>query len=159
MAKGKSEEAHRLLAKYHANGDMDDELVMFEMQEIRVAMDLEREAAARGWMELVRGAGNRKRTAICTFVGWTSQFNVSCGGIQVELGSKSNGIGCGYCELLLDASPPYGRHQRQYADLGHYNRLRRLELCERDHRLDAARSLPLTRRWIGRWQPRPDHSA
>jgi hypothetical protein len=76
VAKGKSEQAHKLLAKYHANGDMDDELVLFEMEEIRLAMELEKQASARGWMELVRGAGNRKRTAICTFVGWTSQFNV-----------------------------------------------------------------------------------
>ncbi|KAH8083480.1 hexose transporter [Filobasidium floriforme] len=75
VAKGKSEQAHKLLAKYHANGDMDDELVLFEMEEIRLAMELEKQASARGWMELVRGAGNRKRTAICTFVGWTSQFN------------------------------------------------------------------------------------
>jgi hypothetical protein len=32
-AQGRTEEAHRILAKYHANGDVDDELVQTEMAE------------------------------------------------------------------------------------------------------------------------------
>lgn len=37
---GRQEEAHRILARYHANGDMNDELVLYEMKEISAALEI-----------------------------------------------------------------------------------------------------------------------
>lgn len=38
VSHGKSEEAHKVLANYHANGEMEDPLVKYELSEIILAM-------------------------------------------------------------------------------------------------------------------------
>jgi hypothetical protein len=35
---GRAEEAHAILAKFHANGDMDDQLVLWELAEIKSSL-------------------------------------------------------------------------------------------------------------------------
>jgi hypothetical protein len=41
MANGKRQEARKILADLHANGDRNDELVLFELQEIDNAVEVE----------------------------------------------------------------------------------------------------------------------
>lgn len=61
MAKGKREEAHAILAKYHANGDAQDELVLFELNEIDAALELEAQSKKLSYAALFQGVENRKR--------------------------------------------------------------------------------------------------
>jgi hypothetical protein len=61
-SQGRKDEALAILAKYHANGDTNDALVIKEMQEIDIAM----EQAAEGvtWKALVTNGQNRRRVFI-----------------------------------------------------------------------------------------------
>ncbi|KAL1407871.1 hypothetical protein Q8F55_007307 [Vanrija albida] len=75
VSKDRVEEAHNILAKYHANGDKSDELVVYELQEIQEAIDMER-AAAKGvsFKTFLETKGNRWRLAIILTVAFTSQW-------------------------------------------------------------------------------------
>jgi MFS family permease len=64
LAKGRPEEARAVLAKYHANGQMDDELVLFEMDEMNTALAIECRYAEVGWNILWKTAANRKKMAV-----------------------------------------------------------------------------------------------
>jgi len=64
LAKGRVEEARQVLAQYHANGLLDDELVLYEMDEIKVALDVESMYAGVGWSVLWNTAANRKKMAL-----------------------------------------------------------------------------------------------
>ncbi|KAJ1326066.1 hexose transporter-like protein [Microdochium nivale] len=75
VAKGRKEQARKILADYHAGGDMDAPLVLFELNEIEAALELEAELSKTSWMELVRTPANRKRTLIAAIVGWFAQWN------------------------------------------------------------------------------------
>lgn len=63
-SRGRFEEAHDVLAKYHANGDKNDELVLYELQEIKEALELERAAKATTFSAFFKTKGNRRRLAI-----------------------------------------------------------------------------------------------
>ncbi|KAI1787461.1 general substrate transporter [Ganoderma leucocontextum] len=55
-SKGREEEALRILAYYHANGDRNDPLVEYEFEEIRAAIQFDKEIAANvGWLSLWSG--------------------------------------------------------------------------------------------------------
>lgn len=75
MSKGKVEQAHAILAKYHANGDMNDELVVLETQEIRDTLKLEAEFESSSWLEFFRTKGNRHRLVILISAGFFSQWS------------------------------------------------------------------------------------
>lgn len=75
VSKGRIDGAHRMLAKYHANGDMQDELVLFELQEIKEAIESERSAKAGvSYATFLKTPGNRHRLAILIMVGFFSQW-------------------------------------------------------------------------------------
>ncbi|GAA5900918.1 hypothetical protein JCM6882_005978 [Rhodosporidiobolus microsporus] len=74
VAQGRSEEAKEILAKYHANGDGDDELVLAELAEIHTAIELEKEAAGFGYLDFLKTKGNRYRLFLCCFIGFQTQF-------------------------------------------------------------------------------------
>lgn len=75
VSKGKIDEAHRVLAKYHANGDMDDQLVLFELEEIKEAIETERTAGAGvSYASFFKTRGNLHRLAILIMVGFFSQW-------------------------------------------------------------------------------------
>ncbi|KAK4052612.1 hypothetical protein OIO90_004240 [Microbotryomycetes sp. JL221] len=74
IAKGREEQAHKILADYHANGKLDDELVMFELREIKVGLELEKRAKTTGWMAFLATPGNRRRLAIIILLAVTTQF-------------------------------------------------------------------------------------
>lgn len=61
---GRKDEAHRVMAKYHANGDLDDELVVNELAEMEEVQRTAVEANAISLREFIRTPGNRRRTAV-----------------------------------------------------------------------------------------------
>jgi sugar porter (SP) family MFS transporter len=89
IAHGKEEKAHHVIANAHANGDMNDEVVVLEMQEIVDTIKLEKEYEGNGWLELFRTKGNRHRMVICVAAGLFSQWS-------------GNGLVSYYLHVVLD---------------------------------------------------------
>ena len=75
LAKGRTEQAHRVLANVHANGNLDDEVVQLELQEVKDTLILEKEIEGNGWMQLVKTKGNRRRLVILLSLGLFSQWS------------------------------------------------------------------------------------
>jgi MFS family permease len=75
IANDRKEEAHTILAKYHAAGDRNSPLVVREMSEIIDTIELERQAQGTGWGALVATPGNRKRLFIVVCLGTFAQWN------------------------------------------------------------------------------------
>ena len=75
LAKGRDEQALKVLADVHANGNQDDELVQLELTEIRDTIRMEQEFESNGWMELIRTKGNRRRLLILITAGFFSQWS------------------------------------------------------------------------------------
>lgn len=75
MMKDKHEKALGVLAKYHAEGDAEDEFVQLEYAEIRAAIDLDKEAGKNSWVDFLRTPGNRRRIGIITAIGFFSQWS------------------------------------------------------------------------------------
>ncbi|ESK90430.1 hexose transporter protein [Moniliophthora roreri MCA 2997] len=67
---GQREKAHDILARYHANGDRDDELVKNELIQIVTRIEKE-EGEQASWRAFVSTPGNRRRTLLVflTFTG------------------------------------------------------------------------------------------
>ncbi|BEI83630.1 hypothetical protein CcaverHIS002_0402340 [Cutaneotrichosporon cavernicola] len=75
-----------MLAKYHANSDKQDELVLFELPEIKEAIDTEGSAVQGvSYVSFFKTPGNRHRLAILIMVGFFSQW-VGNGIISYYLG-------------------------------------------------------------------------
>lgn len=73
VSKNRPDEAKKILAKYHANGDEDDELVILEFSEICASIELIR-SNKFGWISLFATSGNRKRVFICFGLGLATQW-------------------------------------------------------------------------------------
>ncbi|KAI0087344.1 general substrate transporter [Irpex rosettiformis] len=74
--KGREQQALHTLAYYHADGDETDPLVLFEYNEIKAAVALDREVAANiGWSALWSTPGNRKRMIIIIAIAFFSQWS------------------------------------------------------------------------------------
>ncbi|CAD0039118.1 unnamed protein product [Aureobasidium pullulans] len=82
-------QAHKVLADVHANGNLDDEVVMLELNEIRDTLKLEQEFEGNNWTELFKTPGNRHRLIILCSVGFFSQWS-------------GNGLVSYYLTLVLD---------------------------------------------------------
>ncbi|KAI9737344.1 MAG: hypothetical protein M1834_009498 [Cirrosporium novae-zelandiae] len=80
-SKDRPDEAFQILAKYHANGNVDDEFVQKEFYEIQEAIRMEKENSSASWMALLRTPGNRKRTLLVVL---TSVFSQCCGNSLVS---------------------------------------------------------------------------
>ncbi|GAA5998046.1 uncharacterized protein JCM10292_002285 [Rhodotorula paludigena] len=91
IAKGKDERAHKILAHYHANGKMDDELVVNEVDEIKSAITRESNERA-GWSSFFATPGNRRRLLVLLLVGTGSQLN-GVAIISYYLGPVLNTVG------------------------------------------------------------------
>lgn len=65
----RAEEAMKILAKYHANGDTEDELVQHEYTQIRHALELEKENKRTTYMDFFRTPGNRRRLLVLVTMG------------------------------------------------------------------------------------------
>ncbi|OBZ70267.1 Lactose permease [Grifola frondosa] len=75
ISKGRGEEAYTVLAKYHAEGDLNSEFVKLEFAEIEKTLELERENSNTSWRQLVSTPGMRKRILICSFLGLATQWS------------------------------------------------------------------------------------
>ncbi|KAH0605253.1 uncharacterized protein H6S33_005235 [Morchella sextelata] len=75
ISRDRHDEALAILARCHANGDLNDELVKFEFTEIKETIALEAEFAKRGLSELWSTKGNRHRMTICICAGLFSQLS------------------------------------------------------------------------------------
>ena len=75
IAHGRYEKGHEVLAKVHANGNLDDELVRLELQEIHNTIKLEQEFKGNNWSELWKTKGNRRRLLIIISLGFFSQWS------------------------------------------------------------------------------------
>ncbi|KAF5343419.1 hypothetical protein D9758_011830 [Tetrapyrgos nigripes] len=90
MSKDKDQEALRILAYYHADGNQDDPLVRHEFDEIRASLDFDRNVAANvGWKSLISTPGNRKRMRIIVAIAFFSQWS-------------GNGLASYYLNKILD---------------------------------------------------------
>ncbi|KAH8923462.1 putative lactose permease [Atractiella rhizophila] len=72
---GRKDDAHRILAKHHSNGKMDDELVLNELKEIEESIRIEEDAKATSWLSFFDGEGNRRRFLVISIVTLCSQLN------------------------------------------------------------------------------------
>lgn len=76
VSKGKESQALQTLAYYHADGDETDPLVLFEFNEIKAGIELDRTVAANvGWKSLVQTPGNRRRMLIIVAIAFFSQWS------------------------------------------------------------------------------------
>jgi hypothetical protein len=76
MAKDKHEQALQTLAKYHANGDVNNATVQFEYREIKETLRLEFEASSgSSYLDFFRTKGNRYRFAVLISLGLFSQWS------------------------------------------------------------------------------------
>ncbi|KXS95683.1 hypothetical protein AC578_830 [Pseudocercospora eumusae] len=89
ISKGKVEQAHQVLAKVHANGDTEDEVVLLEMQEIKDTIELEKSLEGNSWMQFIKTKGNRRRLLILLSLGLFSQWS-------------GNGLASYYLNLVLN---------------------------------------------------------
>ncbi|KAN0122334.1 Sugar transporter domain containing protein [Hyaloscypha variabilis] len=89
ISKGKSEQALRVLANAHAQGNEQDEVVQLEFNEIRQTLKLEKEFEGNSWSELWRTPGNRHRLIILVSLGFFSQWS-------------GNGLASYYIHTILD---------------------------------------------------------
>lgn len=58
------DEARAVLAKYHANGDLQDPLIELEMGEINAALQKEALASQTTYRDFLRTSGNRLRLVV-----------------------------------------------------------------------------------------------
>lgn len=63
---GKVDKAMRILARYHANGDMEDELVKYEYREICHALEIEEETKKTKYTDFLKTSGNKRRLVVLT---------------------------------------------------------------------------------------------
>lgn len=90
IAKDQHERALNMLAKYHAEGDVNDEVVQIEYNEIRTAMAMDKQADANTqWMDFLRTRGNRRRLMLVIALAVFGQWS-------------GNGIIAYYLKLILD---------------------------------------------------------
>jgi len=75
ISKGRHEKALSILAKAHARGNDQDEVVQLEYNEIQQTIKLEQEFEGNAWSELWRTPGNRHRLVILVSLGFFSQWS------------------------------------------------------------------------------------
>ncbi|KAL2215456.1 putative transporter [Thermoascus aurantiacus ATCC 26904] len=90
ISKGKHQQALKILADCHANGNQEDEVVKLEMLEIKETIKLEQEFESNGWLELIKTKGNRHRLVILVSAGLFSQWS-------------GNGLVSYYVHTILDS--------------------------------------------------------
>lgn len=74
-SRGRHTEAQAILARYHANGIVDDQLVTYQMREIAETLTLEAASKQKTWREVLKPKANRKRFAICVAVALLTLWN------------------------------------------------------------------------------------
>ena len=75
ISRGRGDEAYAILAKYHAEGDMDSEFVKAEYAQIEQTLKLEVENSHTSWADLVKTPGMRRRVLVGAFLGLATQWS------------------------------------------------------------------------------------
>lgn len=91
---GREAEGHAILAKHHANGDMEDELVLHQIAEIKAALDVAASAEQVSYLDFFRTKANRKRLFLAVYVGALVQW-AGNGLISYYLVDILNSVGIG----------------------------------------------------------------
>ncbi|KAF2735850.1 hexose transporter protein [Polyplosphaeria fusca] len=92
ISKGRPEQALKVLAYVHAEGNPDDEVVQLEYEEIKETLAIEKEAEQTGWLELFKTKGNRHRLLILMSAGLFSQWSGN-GLVSYYISGVLDGIG------------------------------------------------------------------
>ncbi len=71
---GKEDQALRILAKYHANGQADDELVQHELQEIKAALAVEQLSKQVTYLDFLRTPANRRRLFVIIVISFGTNW-------------------------------------------------------------------------------------
>jgi sugar porter (SP) family MFS transporter len=100
ISKGRPEVALAVLAKIHAEGDANDEVVQLEYEEIKETIMIEKEAEMTGWFELFKTKGNRHRLLILMSAGLFSQWSGN-GLVSYYINGVLTGIGITDSNLQL----------------------------------------------------------
>ncbi|KAI1344255.1 general substrate transporter [Xylariaceae sp. FL0016] len=74
IAHDRTDEALKILADEHANGDLDDELVKYEYDEICHALKLEKEQKNSKYIDFLKTPGNRRRLLVLVAMGTGSNW-------------------------------------------------------------------------------------
>ena len=82
---GRRDRAHQILANFHANGDLNDELVRNEIGEIIAALEFDASFQHGRFRDFFATSGNKKRLLSCLWWGWTLAMS---------------GVGIKYCSLI-----------------------------------------------------------
>jgi MFS family permease len=91
IAKDRNEDAKRVLAHYHADGNQDDEFVRVEYTEIHSMLMMDRQAnRSSRYIDFFRTKGNRKRISLVIFIALFSQWS-------------GNGIVSYYLRIVLES--------------------------------------------------------
>ena len=114
ISKGRDEEAHAIFAKYHANGDMEDQLVQAEMLEIKetFAMENALQGQTSSWKECFATPGNKWRMLICVGLATCNNWNGQSEQTSCGLAYSSRLNLCRYRIVLQLANPHSGRDHR-----------------------------------------------
>ncbi|KAH8822939.1 hexose transporter-like protein [Flagelloscypha sp. PMI_526] len=74
MKKGRDKEALNVLAKYHANGKQDDELIQHEFHEIKAALAAEEKARQISYLDFLRTSANRRRLFVILIISFGTNW-------------------------------------------------------------------------------------
>lgn len=76
VSRGRGAEAFATLAKYHAEGDTESELVKAEYVQIEKTLELERSTKSSvGWKDMLSTPGMRRRVLVCAMLGLFTQWS------------------------------------------------------------------------------------
>lgn len=68
MAHGREQEAFDFFVEYHGNGNVDDELVRFEFEEVKEALRLEKEAKSAKWRTILKDKPSLHRLSLAALM-------------------------------------------------------------------------------------------
>jgi sugar porter (SP) family MFS transporter len=71
---GKGEQAKIVMAEFHANGHVDDQLVLCELSKMCASDEMENQNREAGWLSLCSTPGNRKRLVLSVAIGVATQW-------------------------------------------------------------------------------------
>ncbi|KAH7305801.1 general substrate transporter [Stachybotrys elegans] len=75
ISKDRTQEAHEILARFHAEGDMNSDFVKAEIAQLTTTHQMEYEAAQESWMDLLSTVGMRRRALVTMMLGLFTQWS------------------------------------------------------------------------------------
>jgi MFS family permease len=100
ISKDRHEQALEVIAKYHAEGDTNSELVKAEMAEIKTTIAMELENSKQSWADMFKSRAMRKKTVIGMLIGLMTQLSGNVV-ISYYTGSVLNAVG--FTDALFQA--------------------------------------------------------